>query len=55
MTIRKGKCGNRDPHKPHFHDSKTLGHYWCTGVADPDNPDNLDNPDEKETRPCADR
>lgn len=34
MTIRKGQCGDRQPHKPHFHDSKTLGHYWCNGVEE---------------------
>lgn len=32
--VRKGKCGNRDSHKGHFHDSMTLGHYWCLGVKE---------------------
>lgn len=25
-----GLCGNRDDHRPHLHDSPTLGRFWCT-------------------------
>lgn len=32
MPVRKGQCGKRDEHKAHFHDSKSLGHFWCRGV-----------------------
>ena len=38
--IRKGLCGDKNPHKAHFHDSRTLGHYWCKGVEErPDRED----------------
>lgn len=29
-----GLCGNRDDHRPHLHDSPTLGRFWCTADQD---------------------
>ena len=27
-----GLCSNRSDHKPHMHDSATLGRFWCTAL-----------------------
>lgn len=26
----RGLCANREDHAPHFHNSKTLGRFYCT-------------------------
>jgi hypothetical protein len=29
-----GLCDDRDDHRPHLHDSPTLGRFWCTADQD---------------------
>lgn len=29
-----GLCGDREDHRPHLHDSATLGRFWCTADQD---------------------
>ena len=29
-AVPSGLCANRNDHKPHIHNSNTLGRFWCT-------------------------